>query len=163
MAKREIIDSFNNFSGEKLARYVWRSKPTRSPLTGRQVRCVVAQDEKGRYWAGLRIGRGNGQKAEYEMWETCRTKQEAISISRQQARIALSTAAELYANTIKDKKPGEQIVKVTMDDGWSVAINAPGRVSPAEARVMKLFEGHGKKKESPAKSLSRGRWPSIDR
>jgi hypothetical protein len=92
MAKREIIDSFNKLSGEKIARYVWRSKPTRSPLSGRPVRCIVAQDEKGRYWAGLRIGRGDGQKVQYEMWEACKTKQEAISISRQQARIAIISA-----------------------------------------------------------------------
>jgi hypothetical protein len=163
MAKREIVDSFNKISGAGIARYVWRSKPTRSPLSGRSVRCIVAQDEEGRYWAGLRIGRGGGQKSQFELWETCETKQEAISISRQQGRMLLSTHAEFCASTAEDKKRGEQIVKVTMDDGWSVEINAPGRLSPAEARVRKVFEGLGKRKESPPKSPARGRTRSIDR
>jgi len=57
------------------------------------------------------------------------TAERAMAVSREATRGLLSTGAELYANTITDKKPGEQIVKITMDDGWSVAINAPGRVS----------------------------------
>jgi hypothetical protein len=161
MPKREIIDSLKGISGARVVRYIWRSKPTRSPLSGRPVRCIVAQDEEGRYWAGLRIGRGDGKKAQYEMWETCKTKQEAMSISRQQARLLLGTHAEFHSDSVKEKKPGEQIVKVTMDDGWSVAINAPGRVSPAEARVMKLFDKLDSNEKLPQKSRSRGQ--SIDR
>ena len=164
MAKREIIDSLKELSGERIARYVWRSKPTRSPLSDRQVRCIVAEDEKGRYWAGLRIGRGHGQKAEYELWETCKTKQEAMSISRQQGRMLLSTHAELYSNTVTGKGPGEKNVEVTMDDGWKVAINAPGAPraeSPESKRLMGLLNRIGSGKTPPQKPRSRG--PSIDR
>ena len=87
-----------------------------------------------------------------------------MAISRQQARSLLSMHAELYSNAITDKKPGEQIVKITMDDGWSVAINAPerpGPPSPAAERVMKLFDELGSNKKAPHQSRSRGR--SIDR
>jgi hypothetical protein len=161
MATREIIDFLGRSTGERIARYVWRSKPTRSPVSGRQVRCLVAQDEKGRYWDATRIGRGDGQKARHEFWlEPSATKERAMAMSRQQTREYLSAEAELYSNTITDKKRGEQIVKITMDDGWSVTINAPEKPappSPAFARVMKLFEEFGSDKKPPQKSRSRGR------
>jgi hypothetical protein len=164
MSKREITDWQGRSFGERVARYVWRSKPTRSPVTDRPVRCIVAQDEKGQYWAATRTGQGDGQKPQYELWEPCATKQEAMAISRQQARVMLGTEAELYSNTVTDKGPGEQIVKITMDDGWSVTINAPGKPappSPAFKRVMKLFDELGSDTKPPQKSPSRGR--SIDR
>jgi hypothetical protein len=129
MAKREIMDYLGRSTGENMARYVWRSKPTYDPTTERPVRCIVIQDEKGKYWAATRTGGGNGQKASCEYWDSWETAERAMAVSREATRGLLSTGAELYANTITDKKPGEQIVKITMDDGWSVAINAPGRVS----------------------------------
>jgi hypothetical protein len=165
MAKREITDWHGDSTGQRIARYVWRSKPTRSPITDRPIRCIVAQDEKGGYWAATRTGRGGGQKAQYELWEPCDTKQQAMAISRQQARGLISVHAELYSNTVTDKKPGEKIVEITMDDGWSVAINAPerpGPTCPAFARVMKLFNQFESNKKPPQRPRSRGR-SSIDR
>jgi hypothetical protein len=165
MSDRQIFDNDGNIAF-RLQRYVWRSKPTKSPLTGRHVRCIVAQDEKGQYWAGTRIGRGDGRKAEHELWEQCETKQQAMAISRQQVRGFLSTDAEFYSETVTGKKPDEKIVRVTMDDGWSVAINAPeppSSPSPAFVRVMKMFKALDNKKE-PAKRLpSRAGRRGIDR
>jgi len=146
MAKREITDWRGKITGERIARYVWRSKPTRSPLTDRPIRCIVAQDEKGQYWAATRTGRGDGQNAEYEMWESCASKQEAMVISRQIALGVLACQAEMYSDGVNDKR---------------VAINAPGRHSPAEARVMKLFNRVGSNKKPPEKPQSRGR--SVER
>jgi len=164
MAKREIVDCLGRDTGERLARYVWRSKPTLDPTVNRPVRCIVGQDEKGRYWAATRIGRANGQKAQTEFWlQPSETKQQAMATSREQTRSFLSTQAELYSDTVTGKKPGEKIVEVTMDDGWSICINAPGKLSPAERRVMALLDGPGRGKQeqpkSPAKIRSRD-WPS---
>jgi len=63
MAKREIIDYVGRKTGTSMTGYAWRSKPTRSPLTGRAVRCVVVQDDKGQFWAGARMGRVAGNDA----------------------------------------------------------------------------------------------------
>ena len=158
------MDCLGRSTGERVARYVWRSKPTRSPYTGRAVRALVVQDQKGQYWDATRIGRGDGQKARHEFWlEPSKTKEQAMAMSRQQTREYLGAEAELYSNTVTGKKPGEQIVKITMDDGWSVAINAPGKISPAEQRAIAMFERLGKGKQeapkAPAKRSSRD-WPS---
>jgi hypothetical protein len=159
MAKRDIVDGLGRSTGERIARYVWRSKPTLDPVTGRSIRCIVAQDEKGQYWSGTRIGRGNGQKASHEYWDSWKTMDRAMSVSREATRSFLATTAELYSSTVTDKKPGEKIV--TMDDGWSVKINAPGKISPSERGVMKIFDQLGSNKTPSQKPRSRGR--SIDR
>lgn len=152
MDKREILDTSGRNTGERLAQYVWRSKPTQDPTIGRPVRCVVAMDEKGQYWAATRIGSGNGKKAQTEFWEAFSTKDRAVFISRDQTRSFLATHAELCSTTVTGKKPGEEIVKITMDDGWSVAINAPGRITPGERRVMALLDMVGKGKHRKPKS-----------
>jgi hypothetical protein len=163
MEKREIVDCLGRSTGERIARYIWRSKPTRDPIIDRPVRCVVAQDEKGQYWAATRIGRGNGQKSQTEFWESFETKERAVAISRNQTRAFLSTQAESYSNTATDKKPGEKIVEITMDDGWSVAVNAPGKISPAEQRAMEMLDRIGKGKQTRPKAPARRgdrEWPS---
>jgi hypothetical protein len=163
MAKRDILDWNGISTGDRIARYVWRSKPTHDPVTGRAVRCIVAQDEKGKYWAATRTGYGNGQKAICEYWDSWDTAQKAQAVSREATRGLISTRAELYANTVTGKRPGEQIIKVTMDDGWSVAINAPGKTSPAEQRTLAMIDRIGKGKqtrpEAPARRRDRA-WPS---
>ena len=158
------MDCLGRSTGERIARYVWRSKPTEDPTIGQPVRCIVAQDEKGQYWAATRIGRGDGQKARYEFWLYPReTKQQAMELSREQTRGFLSMQAESYSNTVTDKKPGEKIVTITMDDGWSVTINAPGRITPAEQRAMarldRIFKGEKRKPDTHAKRRGRD-WPS---
>jgi len=164
MARREITDTLGRNTGERIARYVWRSKPTQNPVNGRAVRCIVAQDEKGQYWAGARIGRANGQKAQTEFWlQPSETKQQAMATSRELARSFLSTQAELYSDTGTGKRPGEKIVEVTMDDGWSVGINAAGKISPTERRVMALLDGSGKGEQQRPKSIAKSQsrdWPS---
>jgi hypothetical protein len=56
-------------------------------------------------------------------------------------RAWISAAVESYADSGKEPmKPGEQIIKVQMDDGWSVEINAPGKLSPLEAKLKEAFE-----------------------
>jgi hypothetical protein len=146
MAKREIVDCFERSTGASIARYVWRSKPIQSPHTGRAVRGIVAQDENGRYWSGTRVGPGKSAKAEYEFWlHPSRKINEAVAVARDHTRGVVEMEAELYARTITDKKPGEEIVKVTMDDGWSVAINAPDRserITPGFTRLMNMLNGY---------------------
>jgi hypothetical protein len=163
MEKREITDWRGRGTGEIVARYAWRSKPTQSPAIDRPVRCIVAQDEKGQYWAGTRIGRGNGKNAETEFWQPFETKERAVAVSREVTRSFLSMQAEVYADTVTGKKPGEQMVKVTMDDGWSVAIHAAGRITPGEAKLQALFGGTGKSKppsRQPSKKDRGWNWPS---
>jgi hypothetical protein len=156
MAKRQIVDCLGKDSGASIARYVWRSKPTQSPHTGRAVRGVVAQDEKGQYWSGTRVGPGKGAKAEYEFWlHPSKTINEAVAEAREHTRGFVGMEAELYAKTITDKKPGEEIVKVTMDDGWSVAINAPDqseRITPGFTRLMNMLIGYESKTKPHEKS-----------
>ena len=167
MAKREIINCSGRDTGERIAQFVWRSKPTSSPHTGRAVRCIVAQDEKGQYWPGTRIGPAKGGKAEYEFWTESSTKpNEAIAVAREHTREFVGMEAELYSENIKGKKPGEQIVKVSMDDGWSVAINAPEKPplpTPGFSRLMKMLDGYGSNKKSPQKCRLRPRGRGIDR
>jgi hypothetical protein len=159
MAKREILDTLGRSTGERLVRYVWRSKPTLDPTTSRHIRCLVAQDEKGQHWAATRIGRGDGNAPKVYFWEAFQTKDRAMAISREQTRSIVATRAELYADTVNDKKPGEKIVEVTMDDGWSVRINAPEKPAPPSRALTALLDrlGQGKKieSESPAKRKTR--------
>lgn len=164
MAKREIIDCIGRNTGASVARYIWRSKPTQDPSTGLAVRCLVAQDDKGRFWAGTRIGRGSTNPARHEYWlGPCATKQEAMQFSREQTREFLFACASIASDAITPKKPGEKLVEVKMDDGWSVAINAPGKLAPAERRAMATLDGLGKgtqtKSTTPKRSMARD-WPS---
>lgn len=160
MSEREVTTK-NGKAGFRLQRYAWRSKPTMSPLTGRAVRCVVGVDEQGGFRAATRIGCGEGQTFETKFAvESFGSKDQAIQASRGLTRDFLSHEAEVYANGVKDKRPGQEIVRVDMDDGWSTAINAAGSISPAKARVMKVFEGPGRKQPDKKYPL-RGR--SIDR
>lgn len=88
------------------------------------MRCVVAQDESGGYRAAIRIGRGDGARFEVEFAkEQFATKEVAIEASREITRGFLSADAEQYASRVTGKKPGEEIVRVRMDDGWSTSIN----------------------------------------
>ncbi len=161
MAKREIVDYLGNETGEHVQRFVWRSKPTKSPLTGSPVRCVVAQDEKGQYWGAARIG---GEKPKYEFWcQPFATKQQATAAARGQTRDFLAADCEQYSQTVSAKKPGEKIVEVRMDDGWRLSINAPGRLSPAQRKAIAIFEKLGKGKQGPTKAPEKKRsrdWPS---
>jgi hypothetical protein len=96
--------------------------------------------------------------------ESILTSKHAIDEARHSTREALSDEAEMYAHKMRSHaQPGKEIVRVTMDDGWSVAINAPGRVTPAEHRVMALFKDMGKGKQERPKAQNKGRgrdWPS---
>jgi hypothetical protein len=143
MARRAVTGPDGN-SGFTLQEYVWRSKPTNSPLTGRPVRCVVGQDEHGQFRAATRIGLAKGGMGGVQTRfaeEPFGTKERAIEAARELTRDFLRVEAECYANTVTNTLPGEQIVRVEMDDGWSMAINAPGAISPEEARVSALFAG----------------------
>jgi hypothetical protein len=167
MAEINVLDGNGQF-GFRLQKYVWRSKPTASPLTGRSVRCVVGQDEHGKFRAATRVGRDNerGDIQTTFATESFSNKEEAIAASRDITRDYLNGEAQGYANTVtRAMKPGEQIVKVEMDDGWSTQINAPGKLDPVESRVQKIFNqmGEGKKprKEGPKESRVRDRY--IDR
>jgi hypothetical protein len=153
MGDRHVIDRDGNI-GFRLQRYVWRSKPTASPLTGRPVRCVVGQDENGQFRPATRIGLGKEPNPAIETKfaiEPFSSKAEATQASRELTRDFLAGEAEVYSQQVKDTKPGQQIVKVEMDDGWSMAINAAGRITPEERRVMQLLSGdvtqkkHGEK------------------
>ena len=142
-----------------MVRITWRSKPATSPLTGKAVRCVVVEDGNGRYWSGHRLGsKDNG--SQYEFWsEPLQDKRQAISDARHSTRSFLAIHAEVYSQQFKDAQAGKEIVRVTMDDGWSVAIHAPGRLTPGERKLIALFDrlGKGRQAEPKAAAKRKGR------
>ena len=157
MAGREVTRADGSI-GFVLQTFVWRSKPTRSPATGRPVRCVVGQDEHGRFRAAMRIGvakDGSGDVETTFAVESFATKEQAIEASREFTRDFLRAEAECYAGTVTNKRPGEQIVRVEMDDGWSLAINQAGVISPEEERVMAIFAGLDRPKRQAAQEAAR--------
>jgi hypothetical protein len=115
---------------------VWRSTPAACSFPGREIRCVVGKDERGRFRAGTEIGPGgNGGNVEtlFAVYEF-ETKKEAIEFSRGMTRDFVSAEAERYLKTVtRPMKPGETIAHVQMDDGWCVTYRAPGG-------EMSLFE-----------------------
>ena len=172
MARREIIDYLGNRTGDYLQRFVWRSQPTKGPLTGRPVRCIVMQDGEGKYWAGARIGPKEGQKCQYEISpQPLQFRENAFAESREMTREFLSHEAEVYAASAPSKGSGETIVRVEMDDGWSVSIREaekpnverPQTVSGPSStteQVFKALDPKGKDKKSPLeRKMGRG-WPS---
>ncbi len=126
-----------------LQRYVWRSAPATWSSPGAAIRCVVGQDEHGKFRPGIRVGRSpNGWNLQTIFAnEQFLTKEEAVQASREMTRAYISAEAECYADSVKrSMKPGERIIKIQMDDGWSVQINAPGKLSPLEAKLMEMAE-----------------------
>ena len=164
MSDRSIIDYFGRRTGATLQEYVWKSKPTRSPYTDRAVRCVVVEDEMGRYWGGARIGPGDGEKGRNELWiHPFRTKEAAMKLAREFARSFLTAEAEQQANDMPNAAQGKELVRVTMDDGWSVAINAPAPKVADKARLEAFFERLAKSSKMPSPEQKKGRsrdWPS---
>jgi len=144
MAKREIIDYVGRKTGTSMTGYAWRSKPTRSPLTGRAVRCVVVQDDKGQFWAGARMGPGGGERCHNELWsEPFSAKDGAVKESRSMTRDFLSAHTEMAAmteNQTRRFKPGEVMASASMDDGWRIEIRAPERMSAAAKYAIRAFK-----------------------
>jgi hypothetical protein len=133
----------------QLERYVWRSPPTKSPMTGHPVRCVVAQDDEGRFRAGTRINGGGPAVVETDYFQVpFATKEEAIQAAREITRDFLSAEAELYSARATNTKPGEELVRVVMDDGWSVSINAAEKPSATPGKTAQDLLGAF---ENPAK------------
>jgi len=148
----------------QLQRYVWRSAPATASLPGSAIRCIVVQDEHGKFRPGIRIGRSpNGWKAETIFTDDqFVTKQEAVQFSREMTRSYISAEAECYADSVKEPMtPGEQIIKVQMDDGWSVEINASGKLSPLEEKLKEIADRNMAAGE--ARSSSKTRSHDIDR
>jgi hypothetical protein len=148
----------------QLQRYVWRSAPATCSLPGGAIRCIVGQDEHGTFRPGIRLGRSpDGGKAQTIFTDDqFLTKEEAVQASREMTRAYIWAEAECYADSVKKSmKPGERIIKVQMDDGWSVQINAPGKLSPLEEKLVEMAErsmADGKTQPS-----SRGRSYDLDR
>jgi hypothetical protein len=141
MAGRQVRDEEGGLF--HLQRYVWRSAPATCSLPGGAIRCVVGQDEHGWFRAGTRLGREVNEEKAQTMFagEHFADKRAAIECSREMTRAYISAEAECYADSVKKPmSPGERIIKVQMDDGWSVEINAPGRLSPLEAKLKEIFE-----------------------
>lgn len=48
---------------------LWKSRPATSPLSGREIGCVVGLDNKGTYRGGMEVCRvkGKGERSLYEM------------------------------------------------------------------------------------------------
>jgi hypothetical protein len=165
MKSREIVSYIGGPTGATINSYEWRSQPTRGPFTGKPIRAIVVRDEYGRCWGGIRFGASATENARTEFWgKHFNFKSDAIDEARHSAREALCAEAQIYTQKMLPRaQPGEEIVRVTMDDGWSYSINAPGSLSPAKRRVMALFQGIGKgketKTEAPAKRPGRD-WPS---
>lgn len=137
-----------------LEKYIWRSAPATCSLPGAAIRCVVGQDEQGWFRAGTRLGRDEeGAKAQTMFAPLLfPDKQAAIEFSREMTREFIWAEAECYADNVKTPmKPGEQIIRVQMDDGWSVEINARGRLSPLETKLKELSE----RNVEPASSRTR--------
>jgi hypothetical protein len=165
MKSREIIDYIGGPTGATVKSYEWKSQPTRGPFTGRPIRAIVVKDKFGRLWGGIRFGASATEKARTEFWgKHFNFRNDAIEEARHSTREALSAEAEMYSQKMRpNAQPGKEIVRVTMDDGWSVAINAPGRISPGERRVMALFEDMGKGTQERPKAQNKGRgrdWPA---
>jgi hypothetical protein len=118
MPKREIIDCVGKATGAVIERYAWRSGATQSPFTGQPVRAIVAQDERGQYWGGVRIGPGNGAKQQNEFWtEPFQHKEDGIKVARELTRSFLSKDAEQQADRMPKAYDGRELVRVKMDDG----------------------------------------------
>jgi hypothetical protein len=161
MARREIVDYVGCPTGVTVKSYEWKSQPALGPFTGKAIRAIAVKDEFGRFWGGIRFGASATEKARNEFGsKPFEFRNDAVNEARHSARAALSAEAEIYSQKIRpNAQPGKEIVRVTMDDGWSVAINAAGRISPAERRVMTLFDEMGKGKQPQQKDRGRG-WPS---
>jgi hypothetical protein len=124
MRERRILDYLGRDTGARMAHITWRSKPTLSPLTKQPVRCIVVEDGKGQFWTGHRAGSKDGVGS-YEFYsEPLKDRGEAIVEARNSTRSYLACQAEFYSERTEGKRPGREIVRVTMDDGWSVAIRA---------------------------------------
>jgi len=139
MGGRQVREDEGGFF--HLQRYVWRSAPATASLPGAAIRCIVGQDEHGKFRPGIRIGQfeNNGKAQTIFTENQFLTKQEAVQFSREMTRAYIWGEAECYADSVKKSmKPGEQIIKVQMDDGWSVEINAPGELSPLEAKFKEI-------------------------
>jgi hypothetical protein len=159
MAGRQVRDEEGGLF--HLQRYVWRSAPATCSLPGGAIRCVVGQDEHGWFRAGTRLGREeNDEKAQTMFAEDeFDTKEEAIEFSREMTRAYISAEAECYADSVrKPMSPGERIIKVEMDDGWSVEINAAGKISPLEEKLKEIFE----RSVADGETRSSSRAPSHD-
>jgi hypothetical protein len=162
MAGRQIRDEEGGLF--QLQRYVWRSAPATCSLGGGAIRCIVAQDEHGKFRPGIRVAEfeNAGRAQTIFTGDQFVTKQEAVQSSREMTRAWISAEAESYAASVKEPmKPGEQIIKVQMDDGWSVEINAPGKLSPLEAKLKEAFEQN--MADGETRSSSRAPSHDIDR
>jgi hypothetical protein len=85
---------------------------------------MVVEDGKGRFWTGHRVGSKDGV-GNYEFYsEPLKDRGEAMIEARNSTRSYLACQAEFYSERTEGKRPGQEIVRVTMDDGWSVAIRA---------------------------------------
>jgi hypothetical protein len=85
----------------ELKEYSWRGRGEKSPLTGKQVRPVVAMDEEGRYHSGLRnwsyYANGKATDALYHH-SGCSSRAEAISRARGMCKEWVAAHRELASD-----------------------------------------------------------------
>jgi hypothetical protein len=84
MAKERLVGVWAG-GGWNLREYAWRSRCVRSPLTGKNVRAIVARDDKGFYHPGLRNSGEHGSefKTVYEDFTSYRDRDFAIGEAKQ--------------------------------------------------------------------------------
>jgi hypothetical protein len=135
----------------KVEKVIWKNQPSKSPLSGRKVGCVVGLDNHGEYRAGMEVRRerGPGERS-YTKWEdvACSDFKTAESVSREAVRDRLSHETEIAAERRTEKfKPGALMAKASMDDGWAVEVRAPGRLSAAEKYAIKSLANRPQSKQ----------------